>query len=80
MQPHRFGHLRAEPAREPQPAEFLMLVVNAVLGRILAQIVDHVADVVQQARRDQRGVAAGLLGEPCRLQRVRPLIDRRETV
>ena len=33
VQPHRFGHLRAEPARQPGLAEFLMLVVDAVVAR-----------------------------------------------
>ena len=55
-------------------------VVDALRRGVVAKVVDQVADIVQQAGGDQRGAVTGLLGEPSRLQRVRPLIDPGQSI
>ena len=69
---HRVGQ---EAAQERQGV-VLVGVVDAAQGRRLALLVQQVAQVVQQAGRDQGVVGAGLFGEVRRLQRVFELRHR----
>ena len=75
MQPHRLRHLRPEPGAQEFVAALLMQVVDPCFGRVLAEIVHHMADIVQQAGDDQRLGAALPLGQPAGLQRVLLLVD-----
>ena len=54
MQPHGFRHFRPEPALEPDLAQFLMLVIHAMLGGVVTQIMHQMADIMQQRRGDER--------------------------
>ena len=53
-----------------------MGVIDAVLGTILGQIVQQVADVVQEGGGNQRGPRPGLFRGPGGLQGVLRLADR----
>jgi hypothetical protein len=64
MQPHRLGHLRAEMLHQPGMAEQFMLVINASIGRVIAQIVHEVANIMQQRGCDHGIAQPILLGQP----------------
>ncbi len=71
---------RAEPVGEPCRPKLLVPVVDADAGRVLAQVVDHVADVVQQGGDDQRRRLPVRLGLGGGLQRVLELVDAGQAV
>jgi len=75
MQAHRLGYRLAEPARQPFPSAQLMAIVDAARRRIVAEIVDQVADIVQQCGGDERRVGSLKFGERGALQRVLELSD-----
>jgi hypothetical protein len=72
--------LGAEALGQPFGAQFLVDVVDAAGGGILAQVMDHVADIVQQ--RGQHGGRRRVIGfGQCRgLQRMLELVDRAQAV
>ena len=80
MQPHRFGDFGSEMSAQPVRAARLVQIVNARFGGILAQLVDHVAYVVQQRRRDEGRGLALRLGESGGLQPVLQLIDGAQAI
>ena len=57
-----------------------MHVVDAAPGRILAQLMDHVADIVQQRGQHGGGRRAVGLGQRRRLQRMLELVDLAQAV
>jgi hypothetical protein len=80
MQAHRLAHVGAEAPGEPLRAALLVHVVDAAPGRILAEIVDHVADVVQQRGEHGGGRCRIGFSERRRLQGVLQLADLAQTV
>src|SRR3984885_9443324 len=76
VQPHRLDDVGAEMPRQPLGSERLVLVVDALFGAVLVQIVQQVAHVMQEGGRDQRGVGPVLFGEERGLQCVIGLRDR----
>ena len=48
MEPHGFRHFRAEPGLQPDLAQLLMLVIHAMRGGIVAKVMHHMADIMQQ--------------------------------
>ena len=55
MQADRLADLGTEALGQPVGAKLLVRVVDAAWCRILAQPMDHVADIVQQAGKHCRG-------------------------
>ena len=53
MEPHGFRHFRAEPGFQPDLAQFFMLIIHAMLGGVITQIMHQMADIIQQCRSDQ---------------------------
>jgi hypothetical protein len=53
MEPHGFRHFRAEPGFQPDLAQFFMLIIHAMLGGVITQIMHQMADIMQQCRSDQ---------------------------
>jgi hypothetical protein len=80
MQPYRLGDGRPEPPAQEIGAEHFVAIVDAALGWCFSQIVDHMADVVQQ-RRDHQGLGVPSRGGERRaLQGMLELRDRIEPV
>src|SRR5437763_13165437 len=80
MQADGLAHLGTETFCQPLGAEFLVHIVDAAAGRILAKRMDHVADIVQQRGQHGRRRAIVGFGECRRLQRVLQLVDRAQSV
>src|SRR5262245_12537301 len=75
MQSHRLGHVRSEMPREPGRAEALMLRIDTAIRDVLRQVMNQMADIVQQGRRDQRWRRACALRAQRALQGVLKLRD-----
>ena len=76
VEPGRLGDLGAEVLRQPGASGPLVPGVDAAIGRIVAEVVEQVADVMQQGRHDQ-GVGRPVEhGEVRGLERVLGLRDR----
>lgn len=75
MQAHGLGHVRAEPAAEDGGAGEFVAVVDAAQGRVVAQVVDQVADIVQQGRHHGGGGRTLLFGQLRALQCMLELAD-----
>ena len=80
MQAHRLADRRAEALGQPAGAQLLMHVVDAARGGILAEVMDHVADIVQQRGQHGGGRRRVGLGQRRGLQRVLELVDRAQAV
>ncbi len=80
MQAHRLDDVGREVLGQPGRAEFLMHIVDAAAGGILAQLVDHVADVMEQRGQHGGGRAALGFGLGRGLQRVLQLTDRAQAI
>ena len=80
MQADRLAHLRPEALGQPARAQLLMHVIDAAPGRILAQLMDHVADIVQQRGQHGGGRRVVGLGKRRRLQRMLQLVDLAQAV
>jgi hypothetical protein len=70
MQAHRDRHCSTEPVAQPLLSQHFVAVVDAPRCRRGAEIVDQVADVMQQCRADQGGIGAVRFGQRGALQRV----------
>src|SRR2546423_836314 len=75
MQTHRLAHLGPEMLRQPGRAQRFVLSIDALFGNVLGKIVQEVADIVQQRRRDQCRPGSRPFGEPRSLQRMLVLRD-----
>ena len=70
MQPDRLGDLGAEMPRQPGRAHRLVLGVDAAIGHVLRQVVQQVADVMQERRRHERRRSPVALGKGAALDGV----------
>lgn len=66
----RCGHFGSKHILKIHQGNYLMSVVDTLLGEILADIVQHVANVVNQSCHDYLWRFARLLGKVCALQGV----------
>ena len=80
MQADRLADFGAEALGQPAGAQLLVHVVEAARGGVLAQLVDHVADIVQQRGQHGGGGSIVLLGMRGGLQRMLELVDGAQAV
>ena len=80
MQAHRLGHLRPEPAPQIVLAARFVQIVHPLSSRVLAEVVHHMPDIVQQGGGDFRSRQPHAFGKQGRLERVLALVDRGQTV
>ena len=80
MQADRLADLGSEALGQPPGAQFLVHVVDAARGGILAELMDHVADIVQQRGEHGGGRRLFGLGLGRGLQRVLELVDLAQAV
>ena len=76
MKPNGLDHFGSEMPSEPSSAALLVEIIDPSSRGIVAEIVDHVTDVVQQSGCDNRRPLARLLRQRRGLQGVLKLIDR----
>jgi hypothetical protein len=76
MEPGRLGDGGAEMAGQPAAAQLFVNIINPGLGAILGQVVQQVADIMEQGRGDQRAFGSRLFGGPAGLERMLGLADR----
>ena len=70
MHAHRLGHLGAKKLRQPGRARRLVLRIDAAVGNVLRQVMQQMADIVQECRRDEGRRGAVAAGKGAALQRV----------
>ena len=75
MQSHRLGDLGTKISGKPIGPELLVVIVDTVGCRMLAELVNHVPDVVQQASDNQTGRQPLFARKIGRLEGMRALID-----
>ena len=80
VQADGLAHFRTETFGQPPGAQLLVHVVEAARGGVLAQLVDHVADIMQQRGKHGGGRRAVGLGQRRGLQRVLQLVDRAQAI
>lgn len=76
MEADGLDDLGREALFEPASGEFLVLIVDAVVGGIVGKSVEQMADIVEQGGDDECGGSLLLFGEPGGLECVFLLRDR----
>ncbi len=76
----RFADLGAKPPGQPLRAQLFVYIVDAARRRVFPQLVDHVADIVQQRGQHRGGRRVIGFSKGRRLQRMLELIDLAEAV
>ena len=76
MQDDRFGDRRAKPLRQKGRADLFMPAVDTPAGGAFEMLVNHMADIMQQAGGYHGRRGAGIFCQGRALQRVFKLADR----
>jgi hypothetical protein len=76
MQAHRLRDCQAESTQQILSTKFFVAVVDATQRPAIADIMEHVTDIVQQCGRDKGRGFARPLGKKSALERVLALRDR----